>query len=57
MQKYKKKLKVKSEKWKVKSFFIQKTTFLKNIRACACVYQKLLVILSSNCVRTNHIPI
>lgn len=57
MQKYKKKLKVKSEKWKVESFFIQNTTFLKNIRACACVYQKLLVILSSNCVYTNYIPI
>ena len=57
MQKYKKKLKVKSEKRKVKSFFTQNTTFLKNIRACACVFQKLLVILSSNCVHPNYIPI
>ena len=57
MQKYKKKLKVKSKKWKVESFFTQNTTFLKNIRACACVYQKLLVILSSNCVYTHYMPI
>lgn len=32
------------------SFFIKKI-------ACACVYQKLLVILSSNCVFTNYMPI